>query len=157
MALPVSGPLGIDAIRTELGSTSGSLRALSALASFSTPDAISEFYGYSAAVDVFIDAYMPSFCGCGLSYTFAATTSPEEVVGGGLTVNMQWYGDLGGYFTASVTIPLGNSCNTDSGFSSGVNCIGEFRTNESWSMSPTSRPTQNYVQGNIYDTSILPC
>jgi len=47
MALPVSGPLSISMIRTELGSSSGSLRALSALAGKSTPDAISEFYGYS--------------------------------------------------------------------------------------------------------------
>lgn len=46
MPLPSSGPLGIDAIRTELGSGSGSLRTLSSLAGFSTPDAISEFYGY---------------------------------------------------------------------------------------------------------------
>lgn len=48
MALPGPGnPLSISQIRTELGSSSGSLRALSALAGFSTPDAISEFYGYS--------------------------------------------------------------------------------------------------------------
>jgi hypothetical protein len=48
MALPGPGnPLSINQIRTELGSSSGSLRALSALAGFSTPDAISDFYGYS--------------------------------------------------------------------------------------------------------------
>jgi hypothetical protein len=46
MALPPSGQLSIGDIRTELGSSSGSLRALSALAGFSSPDAISEFYGY---------------------------------------------------------------------------------------------------------------
>ena len=44
MALPSSGPLSIDDIRTELGSSSGSLRTLSAAAGKSTPDAISEFY-----------------------------------------------------------------------------------------------------------------
>ena len=48
MALPSSGPLSIDDIRTELGSSSGSLRTLSAAAGKSTPDAISEFYGYSS-------------------------------------------------------------------------------------------------------------
>lgn len=48
MALPGPGvPLSINMIRNELGSSSGSLRALSALAGFSTPDSISEFYGYS--------------------------------------------------------------------------------------------------------------
>ena len=48
MALPSSGTLSIGDIRTELGSSSGSLRTLSGLAGFSSPDAISEFYGYSA-------------------------------------------------------------------------------------------------------------
>ena len=48
MALPSSGALSISAIKTELGSSSNSLRTLSGLAGFSTPDAISEFYGYSS-------------------------------------------------------------------------------------------------------------
>jgi hypothetical protein len=51
MALPTSGPLSIGAIRTELESGSGSLRTLSAAAGFSTPDSISEFYGYSNLPD----------------------------------------------------------------------------------------------------------
>ena len=49
MALPSSGAISISQIRTELGSTSGSLRTLSAAAGKTTPDAMSEFYGYSAA------------------------------------------------------------------------------------------------------------
>ena len=52
MALPSSGPLGISSIRTELGTSNGSLRALSALAGKSTPDAISEFYGYGAVYTI---------------------------------------------------------------------------------------------------------
>jgi hypothetical protein len=48
MALPGSGQLGINQIRNELGTSNGSLRALSASAGKGTPDAISEFYGYSA-------------------------------------------------------------------------------------------------------------
>ena len=48
MALPSSGPLGINQIRTELGLTIGSLAGLSnAAGKGSTPNAISEFYGYS--------------------------------------------------------------------------------------------------------------
>lgn len=47
MPLQSSGPISISQIRTELGSASASLRALSSLAGFSTPDAMSEFYGYS--------------------------------------------------------------------------------------------------------------
>lgn len=46
MALPVSGPLSINDIRNQLGVLTGSLRELSALAGFSTPDRISDFYGY---------------------------------------------------------------------------------------------------------------
>ena len=49
MALQSSGAISINDIRTELGETTGSLRSLSATAGFSSPDAISEFYGYSAA------------------------------------------------------------------------------------------------------------
>ena len=51
MALPVSGPLSINDIRVELqqSQANSSLRSLSNIAGFSTPDAISEFYGYSYA------------------------------------------------------------------------------------------------------------
>ena len=51
MALQSSGPISIDNIRTELSQAqaNSSLRALSALANFSSPDAMSEFYGFSAS------------------------------------------------------------------------------------------------------------
>jgi len=48
MALQSSGAISISQIKTELGSSSYSLRDLSSAAGKSTPDAISEFYGYSA-------------------------------------------------------------------------------------------------------------
>jgi hypothetical protein len=52
MPLPSSGPLSFSAIRAEVvpGGTNSnvSLRTLSSTAGFSTPDAVSEFYGYSA-------------------------------------------------------------------------------------------------------------
>lgn len=49
MALPESGPLSLNDIRRELeaSATNQSLRAFSNTAEFTTPDAISEFYGYS--------------------------------------------------------------------------------------------------------------
>jgi len=47
MALQSSGEISIGDIRTEIGSSSGSLRTLSSAAGKSTPDAMSEFYGYS--------------------------------------------------------------------------------------------------------------
>lgn len=51
MALPGSGQLGLGAIAGELGVSLSnvSLRSISSTAGFSTPDYVSEFYGYSAA------------------------------------------------------------------------------------------------------------
>ena len=49
MALPSSGQISLDQIRTELGTSSGDLRTLSAAAGFSTPDQFSDFYGFSAS------------------------------------------------------------------------------------------------------------
>ena len=51
MALPGSGPISINDIRVELSQAqaNSSLRALSALANFSSPDAMSDFYGFSAS------------------------------------------------------------------------------------------------------------
>lgn len=51
MALQSSGAISISQIKTELSSASNSLRTLSSLANKSTPDAMSEFYGYSAATE----------------------------------------------------------------------------------------------------------
>jgi len=48
MALPSSGALSIDDIRTEIGSESGSLKTLSVAVGFAPPYAISNFYGYSS-------------------------------------------------------------------------------------------------------------
>ena len=49
MALPSSGQLSLSAIAGELGVTLSnvSLRSMSSTAGKSTPDAVSEFYGYS--------------------------------------------------------------------------------------------------------------
>ena len=48
MALQSSGSISLSQIKTELGSSSNSLRTLSAAAGKSAPDAFSEFYGYSS-------------------------------------------------------------------------------------------------------------
>jgi len=47
MTLPSSGTLTMSQISTEMNTTSGSLRTLSSLAGFSTPDSMSEFYGFT--------------------------------------------------------------------------------------------------------------
>jgi hypothetical protein len=154
MPLPSSGQISISQIRTELGTSDGSLRNLSSLAGKSTPDAMSEFYGYSAAVTVNIDVYLPSYVGCYNSYTFAAQAS--AIVNTNVNVGINWYGDLGGFFFGSVTIPSGAACNSATVNSGGVNCVGEVRVNEFASPFPTSNGNQNYFIANYYD-DIYPC
>ena len=46
MAIPSSGTLRFSAIQFETSSPTASLRAMSNIAGFSTPDSVSEFYGY---------------------------------------------------------------------------------------------------------------
>lgn len=83
MALPSSGPLSFSAIAGELGVSLSnvSLRNMSATAGFSTPDAVSEFYGYSALTydylgnwatdDPCINNYIPIFLGSnGIYYAY---------------------------------------------------------------------------------------
>lgn len=65
MALQGSGAISISQIKTELGSSSNSLRALSAAAGKSTPDAMSEFYGYSAFTYPTLTSGHSSFSGAG--------------------------------------------------------------------------------------------
>jgi hypothetical protein len=80
MALPSSGPLSISEIRNEEVNNGGfastySLYQLSINAGKASPDAISEFYGYSASISVYINVYVPNYVGCYNYYTFAATSS----------------------------------------------------------------------------------
>ena len=81
MALQSSGAISISQIRTELGSGSGSLRTLSSLAGKSTPDAMSEFYGYSTESMTGITGYAMDaidqggyYCGCNENLTVYQTS-----------------------------------------------------------------------------------
>lgn len=78
MALQGSGTISIDNIRTELGQAqaNSSLRSLSALAGKSSPDAMSEFYGYSAATEYSIsrDGYGDPTVACGEGYSSGQTS-----------------------------------------------------------------------------------
>jgi hypothetical protein len=169
MALPSSGPLGIGAIRTELGSASGSLRTLSSLAGFSTPDAISEFYGYSAATNVYISYYYPNYMTCYNVYTFSATSS--AVLATSLTIYMSWFGDLGGFYQAIYTFNSGTACaSTDINTGPNVSCSGEFVSSVQYgftcgacSCCPSQYGSQIYGDPNTSPTggavyyNILPC
>jgi len=119
MALPSSGPLGINQIRTELGSGSGSLRTLSSLAGKSTPDAISEFYGYSSLPSGLLAGYKAS------SYPGSGTTW-NDISGNGrhmTLVNPRWLSNGGGgyYFESryDTNFQIPGSASLYSNFGSG--------------------------------------
>jgi hypothetical protein len=157
MPLPTSGAISISQIRTELGTSSGSLRTLSSLAGKSTPDAMSEFYGYSNALPIGIDAYVPYSLGCYNYFTFSATTVSSQAVNTNLGVNIYWYGDLGGYIAGYLTISSGSYCGSVSVYTGGsINCIGENISNISWEVNPTSSGNQSYFP-NTYYTDFFPC
>ena len=156
MALPPPGnSISISQIRTELGTSDGSLRNLSSLAGKSTPDAMSEFYSYSAAVTVNIDVYHPGYVGCYNLYDFAVQSS--QAVNTNVNVTITWYGDLGGYFQGNINLLSGMSCRSATiNTGGGVNCYGEYYNNVYWSMSPTSNGNQNYFPNQSY-ADIMPC
>jgi hypothetical protein len=158
MALQSSGAISISQIRTELGSGSGSLRTLSAAAGKSTPDAMSEFYGYSAAPvthSVYINFYYPGYVGCYNGYYFYLTAS--EAVNANFTATVYWYGDLGGAFQGSVTIYSGNTCGSNNIYSGGVNCYGEYFNSNNWYFYQMVSGNQAYVGNQLYVDYPSPC
>lgn len=166
MALPSSGPLSISAIRDEEVNNGGfpstySLRELSLNAGKVIPDAISEFYGYSAITTVYINSYTPGYVMCYTNYTFAATASnasntSDIPVNGALIVSIGWNGDLGGFFNGSVNITTGNSCGSTGTYSGATNCAGEYVSIVNWSISPATIGNQTYVSNISYHTA-PPC
>lgn len=123
MALPSSGPLSINDIRTELGISSGSLRTLSSTAGKSTPDSISEFYGYSSAPPIYLSVSVSES-----SATFATSdgaalnsfnySTSQSVSGGGYC--------SGGTGTTSGTLSSGSSSYTWYSFSAGQPAGGTY-------------------------------
>ena len=166
MALPSSGPLSISAIRDEEVNNGGfastySLYQLSINAGKASPDAISEFYGYSATTTVYINAYTPGYVGCYNYYTFAATSSNASnttaiPVNSTLIVSIGWNGDLGGYFSGQVNIIGGQSCGSVGTYSGATNCNGEYVSIVNWSISPQTSGNQTYVSNISYHTT-APC
>jgi len=73
MPLPTTGPLSFNQIRTELGisQSNSSLRSMSSQAGKSTPDAVSEFRGFSNAAPFNISASMYGYGSLGTTGTQA--------------------------------------------------------------------------------------
>lgn len=101
MALPVSGPLSIDMIRNELGTSNGSLGYLSDLAGFNAPDAISDFYGYGNNSVVFSSLY--SYTGSS-SANYSGTVT---ITGASATFNAR--STSTGNFTTDTLINIGGN------------------------------------------------
>ena len=71
MALPGSGQLSFSAIASELGAgTPYSLRNMSSSAGFSTPDNVSEFYGYSSGGEVTYTYFNSFYAGDPCNYDY---------------------------------------------------------------------------------------
>lgn len=152
MALPSSGQISISQIRDELigNGSSYSLRQLSAWAGKSTPDAMSEFYGYSAVMNLYIDWTVPSSTTCYSYYTFGAYVTSYTNVNTDVNVTIDWYGDLGGYMSGTVTIYSGTSCGVNYNVYSGgnINCWGENFSYANVYISPSASGNHNYYVGN---------
>ena len=96
MALQSSGAISINDIRTELGTADGSLRNLSSAAGKSTPDAMSEFYGYSsvASFQISAESWNDPFEACQNGPNSSTQTLYAEA-GSSLSVGTVLYTDTG--------------------------------------------------------------
>ena len=149
MALPSSGPLSINQIRNELGTSNGSLNYLSYTAGKSIPDSISEFYGYSNSVNLFFDWSVPSYVTCGQYYIFGAYVTSLTGVNTNVAVTINWYGDLGGFMQGVINFGVGDVCvNNYYVYSSAINCWGENLSYAVVSISPSSNLNQTFNAGN---------
>ena len=163
MALPASGPISGSQIATELGLSSPySLHNMSLSASFSTPDNMSDFYGYSAATNIYVVVIVPATMTCGQYYTFCAYVSGGTNVNTAVQVQIGWNGDLAGYVYGTVDISSGNNCGSNVNIYSGggVNCGGEnYSTASPATISPTSSGTYNYFINYVTTDNVdfCPC
>jgi hypothetical protein len=134
MPLPSSGPLGIGAIRTELGTSNSSLRGLSSLAGFGTPDAISEFYGYSAATVPY------SYGGPRILWDFASTGNYGDGI-----VSIPDLSGNGNPGTFTVGTGGGSATGASGYVNSGLSSGYEFQTSPEYSIQ--SNQTRNIMSG----------
>jgi hypothetical protein len=119
MALPASGPISGSQIGTELGLSSPySLHNMSLSASFSTPDAMSDFYGYTPPTsyytwEISYGLNDPSIYGCDNSGPFPTTVYSSN---SSFPFALQFFNDT------SLTSPFngGNYWYTNSTFENGM-------------------------------------
>lgn len=107
--------------------------------------------------DVTINWYVPYLSvTCYQPYTFSAAAN--YVLDTSVTVSIGWYGDLGGYFSGSVEIPVGTTCNSASAFTyGGVYCGGENISYSTATLSTYNYGTQTYIIGTYGSPGFSPC
>lgn len=87
MPLPSSGQLSFSAIKDETSSSTFSLRDMSAIAGFSTPDAVSEFYGYGVVTYTYYASwYLDDPCFYNLLDIVSGSDGKYYVDSGGYTL-----------------------------------------------------------------------
>jgi len=147
MALPGSGPLSFSAIATELlAITPYSLRSMSSTAGFSTPDAVSEFYGYS-----------PPSSG----YSYDSGTSLSWPTTSGYTVyDLGWNGNDDDYTSYPITLPtsfyMNGTVSTNLYVSTNGYATLDFGDGNIYSSPQNNDGTPPIIAGNLGDLYIIP-
>lgn len=121
--LPTSGPISFSEIAAYLGfgGTDNSLRSMSSEAGFSTPDSVSEFYGYGGLLEVnwgYDSKGAGGACFAGSSVYYADDPSPFAAsavytdAAGTIPALAGWYSDFtdARYFDGSSFIGFGEFC-----------------------------------------------
>jgi hypothetical protein len=146
MALPASGPISGSQIATELGLSSPySLHNMSLSASFSTPDAMSDFYGYSAGtiVSITLCGFISADGSGGVTVSANASTNVDTTV----SIYWTWTGDLSNVIYGITSISSGTSYGTNTEYGA---FAGENLSNLTAYTSPSSYGTQTYDVGPPY-------
>jgi len=116
-----------------------------------------DYYNYSPNVNIYINYYFAYYATCDQYYTFAAYTG-GTAVNTNVSIDIYWYGDLGGLMSGTVTIYSGTTCNTTSVYSGGgINCWGENISFSSVNIYPVGYGSQTYLGGTQYPIGYSPC
>lgn len=157
MALPGSGQICFSQLRSEFGYSGQVCMSTFFNTRFTCRGGgycLSNWRGYDhlpCNTVLNIDWTVPSFASCWNVYSFGASVEGlNTAVVGDVTVTINWYGDLGGYFNGQVTISSGTVCGINYWVYSqnGVSCAGENVSWTSVSISPMSNGSQIYNPGN---------
>lgn len=155
MPLQSSGAISISQIKAELGSSSYSLRTLSAAAGKSTPDAMSEFYGYGNSMILYLNAgQTSSYPGSGTTWYDISGKGNHATLTNRSAANPVWNST---YFTFTPTYVYG-TYQYGSYVSLPDGALSSVQSNNRVTMSARIYPTENsypmIICGNSYNGGI---